>query len=411
MELDIVDVNLNARSNNNYKIFTVIYISLFIFSQEFRSILGGELFIINPIAIICVALLIVNNMTVKLLRNLDKLFGVMLVYMISASTYEPQLSTILNTICTTFIPIILILVQIEEETLVKIFEKLIRIINVLMILITIIGILECIFGININIYFSGFMSARTGGQIMSNVGSQRRMYSFMGHPLFNTELYLIFFVLNIIYDRYILKTNDRLWIVCVATIGICLTSSKSGLILLGVAIVLLYRCNSKFKKFVYIFCGMFIILKLGLLDNVLIRFGEESLTSGRNETWDKIQMMGLYPIKFFSGYGKDSTFNLNNITSFWASAAFEYPFRAYEFECGILITILIYIYILILPIIKLIKYKQKELLIGFLIIFIDVNTFNGLIASGDKFYIFCLFIFIILNIGELKYRTCNKLKI
>ncbi|MDU0322702.1 hypothetical protein RWZ02_08415 [Clostridium butyricum] len=60
MELDIVDVNLNARSNNNYKIFTVIYISLFIFSQEFRSILGGELFIINPIAIICVALLIIN---------------------------------------------------------------------------------------------------------------------------------------------------------------------------------------------------------------------------------------------------------------------------------------------------------------------------------------------------------------
>ncbi|WP_455821645.1 DinB/UmuC family translesion DNA polymerase [Clostridium butyricum] len=97
MELDIVDVNLNARSNNNYKIFTVIYISLFIFSQEFRSILGGELFIINPIAIICVALLIINNMTVKLLINLDKLFGVMLVYMISASTYEPQLSTILNT--------------------------------------------------------------------------------------------------------------------------------------------------------------------------------------------------------------------------------------------------------------------------------------------------------------------------
>ncbi len=27
MELDIVDVNLNARSNNNYKIFTVIYMS------------------------------------------------------------------------------------------------------------------------------------------------------------------------------------------------------------------------------------------------------------------------------------------------------------------------------------------------------------------------------------------------
>ncbi|WP_139376263.1 hypothetical protein [Clostridium chromiireducens] len=248
------------------------------------------------------------------------------------------------------------------------------------------------------------MSPRTQEQIIANSMSDeaKRLYSFMGHPLFNTELYLMFLVLNILYNKYLQQRKSPVWILVVPTIGLAFTGSKTGFVLLCVSVLLLFKSSNIINKILLIMFGLIIALKIGLFNTLIYRFTTGSLTSGRSEKWIEITSMNIFPIKFFTGYGNGFTFILNSYVD-WASAAFEYPIRMFSLEMGIIMTIMIYLFIMVIPIIILMKRGHWDLLLSYLIVFADINTFNGIAILGDKMMILSLFIFLILNLSKLIY--------
>ena len=396
-------INKNEIQIINKKCIIFLLISLFVFSQELRvGVIGNKFSNINILALVSLGVLVIKNFRKINKKKLMLLQLTILIYISTSMIYENKIITIINFIVAFIIPLILVIVEIDNNTIEYAFKITIIILNLIILIMTIIGILEMIFHININPIISNFMSERTREQIIeSSMSTQsKRLYSFMGHPLFNTELYLMFFILNNLYSKYIKKQQCPLWILAVAVIGIAFTGSKTGIILLCVSIITLFKCSNKLKKLLIIICGSFIALESGLLDTLMSRFTSGSLTTGRSEMWDEIQLLNLYPIKFFTGYGLGFTFTFNSYLTY-ASAAYEYPIRMFSLEIGMLTAIMIYIFLFAIPTIVLIRRKHIYIYICYLVIFLDVKTFNGLSTSGDKMLIFSFFIFLILNLSKL----------
>jgi hypothetical protein len=72
----------------------------------------------------------------------------------------------------------------------------------------------------------------------------------------------------------------------------------------------------------------------------------------------------------------------------------------FSLEMGVLMTIMIYIFIALIPILTLIKRRHWYLLTCYLTVFLDINTFNGIALLGDKMMILNLFIFLIYNLSN-----------
>ena len=387
------------------KLLLIIMIcSLLIFSQELRSFLGNTLYTYNILGLLSILLLFFRKIHEIDIKKAGLLFTVILVYLGISLYYSNSLSNVISVVLLFIAPLLLTILKLDKGAFIQFFILFMKVLNIIIIIITFIGILEFIFGLKINVYISEFMSSRTREQIVANayLPYERRMYSFMGHPLFNTELYLIYLILNNIKYKYIYKKDCSIVILLFSSIGIALTGSKTGFVLLIISVIFLFENKKKYKKFIIIVLGTILAMKLGIFNTVMERFSNGSLTTGRSEKWIEVSNMNIYPIRFFYGYGRGFTFELNEYVS-WASAAFEYPIRMFSLEYGMLMTILIYIFLMIFPVLTLIKRKQWNILLAYGVIFIDVNTFNGLSNSGDKMMIFCLFIFIILNISDFIY--------
>ena len=393
-------INIKSTNSSVKKIFVVLLISLFVFSQELRSILGPKNYTVNILGTISIFVLLIKNLKAINKKKLAFLYITMIMYIFSSAFYENNLMKIFTGSIIVVFPLILTIIEVNKDILRDIFKQTIIILNLIVISITIIGVLEIVFNLNINSNFSPFFSSRLQEQIFSNsVSENKRLYSFMGHPLFNTELYLLFFVLNILFSKYFKEKPCPIWVLITAVIGVAFTASKSGFVLLSFIIIFLFKYNNRIKKVTIAISSIIIAFYSGLFDNLISRFFSGSLTSGRNEMWFKIRESNIFPIKFFTGYGRGFTFQINSYME-WASAAFEYPLRMFSLELGVIMTIMIYIFIMVIPIITLVKRKQYYLLYSYLVIFIDVNTFNGLSTSGDKMIIFCLFIFLVLNLSN-----------
>lgn len=403
----VQDTGKNILSNNisNKKIECLvmgILVSTLCVPVEIRvGVLGKKIGLINYLAIICISLLICINY-----KNVNKKYSIyiyimVMYYLVTLFLKNEEMFTIIKVIMVYILPLLMIGINIEKNLFIRLLKKIINLFNFLIILITILGLLEFILKIPISILLSNFMTPRM--QELIQIQQERevfRLYSFMGHPLFNTQLYLMFFVLNNIYTKYFGKILNQKIVIIISIIGIGMTASKTGLILILLSIILVTHNKSYLKKFIFIFCILIIIVSTGIFDNTLQRFAEGSLTSGRSESWNYIIKNGIFPIKFFSGYGHEFTFKLNNYFE-WASAAYEYPFRMFALEFGRLMSILIYIPIGLIPTFILLKRKQIYLFISYIIIFIDINTYNGLAVAGDHMLLIAIFIFIILNISKI----------
>lgn len=386
---------------NNRNLLMLIIISILIFSQELRTPLGNIIYTYNILALTSLSILFIRNIKNIEIINIVILFITVMIYLITSIFYEKSLTNIFGVIFLYIVPLSLILIKVDKITFKYIFKYTLIILNIIIIILTVILLLDSIFGIDITLKLSQFMSEGTQKQIIANslYVNGKRMYSFMGHPLFNAQLYLMFFILNILYNKYLKKHKYMLIVFIITALGISATGSKTGFILFSITTLTLFENNTKYKKILIIIIGILIAFKLGLFDTVIGRFLEGSITTGRSEKWSEIQSMNLYPLRFFLGYGRGFTFKFNDYID-WASAAFEYPIRMFALEFGILMSLLIYIFIFIIPVIKLFKKKYLTLLFSYGIIFFDINTYNGLACTGDKMIILCLFIFLILNLSE-----------
>ncbi|MBS6509128.1 MAG: hypothetical protein KH369_13080 [Paraclostridium bifermentans] len=395
-------------SNKIKNVITLILVSIFCIPGEVRyAVLGRSLGLVNYAAITMLLYVVAISIKNYNKRYLVFIYSILIYYIATFSIYEKNIpSTVIVTV-SYILPLLFIGVKVSYETLENIFKKLLYMLNFIVIIITVIGILESILGIDVYTHLFSILTPRTQELILQQKSfGLYRLYSFMGHPLLNTQLYLMFFILNSIYSKYFKIILPNTLLIVISLIGIGMTASKTGFILIIISIFITSHNKNKINYIIMLILVLIVILFTDIFDNTIVRFMSGSLTTGRAEAWENVLSKGLFPIKFFTGYGQGFTFEYGNYVK-WASGAFEYPIRMFSLELGKFMAILIYICIGIIPTFILLKRRHIYLFISYMILFLDVNTYNGLALAGDYMLIFSLFIFIILNLSRcLEEKRC-----
>lgn len=389
------------RRDNLYIIFSIMFFALYIFSYQIRGIIfSDKLKSINFIALLTIFLLLLK-MKDKINYYLLSIISMLTVVMICSQLYnQKDIIEIFLIFSCIIAPLILITINLNRDNIKEIFLLNLKYFNFIVILLFIFAIVDKVTNDSIAKFLADiFNDSSFYSQVYSN--NSLRYYSFMGHPLYNTQIFLTYYLLNYMaIDKFNKKTNKFL-VMVVSISGIAFTASKTGILLI-LSSMLIFNLFKKYKisYYVIVIVMFTVLLNMGSFDNLIYRFSTGTITSGRNEMWNILENYNLFPIKFLTGYGSGFNSIYNNYIP-KASMAFEYPIRLFQLEYGVLFTILMYIVILLYPVITLIKRKEYKLLLGFLIIFIDVNTYNGIGLGMDIMLMFAVYTCMILNLSRV----------
>lgn len=392
----------------------ILFFSLLVFSYYIRGIFfPGGIKTINIIAIIAIMFIVYQNYKRIDLISLV-LFGIIsLLFLFNVLINQGNVMISISHYVTVVFPLLLLTITIKKENVERVFLLYVKIMNILVVLLLICGIIDALFenliSQNLALIFNDEQFTKFSSQ------GRIRYLSFMGHTLYTNQIFLMFYVINQICSRYYYRVLPTLIVFIITLIGIGLCASKTGMIIFILLMILLPPINIgiKFKgsnnKLIknivyYILLPLLFLLifSTGILDNTLNRLTTGSLTTGRSESWNLVKQINYFPIQFFKGYGSSFTFMYNNYIPN-ASAAFEYPFRLFSLEYGQLFTIFMYINLFFIPFMKFIKLKAWYVLLGFLCIVLDINTYNGIGLNMDIMLSFTTFTYLLLNIVNSKH--------
>ncbi|NMF04833.1 hypothetical protein ACUH7Y_05390 [Clostridium beijerinckii] len=385
-----------------YNIHLMLFVGTFIISYQLRGIVAsGKLQSINLIAIIAILIIL---FTLRKYLNYKLLMLILITLLLTIYSQEINGRSIVENfviISCVLIPTLLNVITIRDKEKFKaILFLYLKIFNFIVALLLIFAVID---------RFTNNYIAKAFAEIFNNQtfydsvysDANTRYYSFMGHPLYNAQLFLMFYILNVLANRYFGKKINGVLITIISLSGVAFTASKTAIILISISLLTL-NTYSKSKKVLYcIVLAILVVIffKFGIFDNIIYRFTSGTLTSGRNEMWSILQDYNIFPIKFLSGYGSGFNSIYNSYVQ-GASMAFEYPIKLFQLEYGVLFTIFLYIIIFIYPLYTLIVRKHYTLIMSFIIVFLDVNTYNGIGLGMDIMLMFCVYTYIILNISN-----------
>lgn len=310
------------------------------------------------------------------------------------------------------IPILLVGLRISGSSFEYIFFKSIKLLNFLVYIIVLLGIIDFITqkGIqfmlgNINYFESMFNIELLQPLIVY------RYVSFYGHPLRVAQLILIFYILNSIKYRYFNKSNNMILISIVSLIGVILTSSKAGIILL--MILFITNINIYNKKYIkimsnlIIFLGIIIILQSNFFKKVFLeRLIGIDFSSGRNDVFTAI-LNGIIPFPTLLGNGVDYTSYLLNMLMNSNIASFEYPLLIFGYEYGIISTIILCV-VFFKSFFSIFCKRQFYILIYFGVITAFIHIYNGITVAGDYMIQYCYIIMLFNNLSIYLWRNNEK---
>lgn len=295
-------------------------------------------------------------------------------------------------------------------------ERFIKGINVVVFLLVAIGVIDYLSNASIQMYFAqhntfGIDQSRliiTEHQIYGIY----RYYSFVGHPLTNAWYLLMFYTMNIAYNKYFRPLINEYLLIGTMIIGLVLCGSRSALVI-GL-FMCLFLNNRKYKL---PFMGLIAFIGAGFActplfqNNLKQRFIESissgSFSEGRNEAVQLVLNHLVKTPQFFIGGGLGNSLQITlNMGGFIKS--FEYPFMMFAYDLGILGALLIYLLIFIIPTIVFMKNKAYLLLTFFWLISLYMNGFNDLANYSDSMGQFCFFIMVMLNMSYVKKSKWNE---
>lgn len=313
------------------------------------------------------------------------------------------------------LPILLIGIKISNSDFEDIFPFIIKSINILVISIVITGVLDSITQSGVQKYLAShnFFESMLNYDLLNQMGVYR-YFSFYGHPLRVAQMVIIFYILNAINYEYFNKSVNMLFISIISIIGVILTSSKAGMIiLLALMIINTNICKKVYQKVIFnisIFVTLIFILSSKAFEKIVLsRLVGIDFSSGRNDIFEYIKS-GILPYPNLIGRGVDYTgYLLSTIKTNISS--FEYPFLIFSYECGILITLILY-FCLLYPIIKMLIRKQYKICIYFIAITGIINIYNGITVMGDYMIQYCFLVMLFKNISgylEGKYEKKSSI--
>lgn len=376
--------------------FTLL--GLFFLPSFIRHAAIPEFASINYLAVVGVSYIVTKTISKRKIKMFDFINIVFIVILAAIFLFSEihagrSLKGIIRVFCGLILPLFMLFYRMErpENTL----RVIVRLFNCVSLFILVVGIA--------NIISQGSIMYRYyllcgDYNYASMAAPAKRLYSYVGHPLYNAEIFLSTLGLTYCYNEIFLHNHkpDK-WTIIICVLGTALTASKSAIAIILTMLIILYIKNIKYMMF------CLIILVIGyqfhVFDAVILRFAG-SLTTGRAEVWDRISDSGIDFFHFFWGNGADSKYAYSYLEE-WARAAFEYPAKLYALEFGILFSAIMMYFLFIRPLIYICRNKGnwKILAIVFVGISAHVNIYNGIGTYSDHLYFFCLFACAILNMS------------
>lgn len=220
-----------------------------------------------------------------------------------------------------------------------------------------------------------------------------RFCSVWGHPLTNAVLFNAFFICNDIYYRSLGKNYPKILYLAVAVLGVLLCAGKTAIAVIAVYMVI---TNWKDKRWFILYCvGGAALYFLGVFDSIIDRFLNTPLTTGRFEALVKYFSGNYYPLRFWSGYGYDKVFGIEEISRL--RAGFEFPPLMFSFNFGILFALIMLITVYGLLSWYMLKKKRIVEWIGFSLLFAQIYTYNGVCLRSNEVCYFVYFAFFLIN--------------
>lgn len=404
-------------------LWVLLIISIFILNAMPRMILlnglindQSKMWMINLLFLISSTLLLIyyikkRKINFKVIYIILIIMGLMFV---NALFRNITVNTFIVFITTYIISLMLISIKLDNVN--KISRIFLKIYNVVIILLTIYGIIDYLTNGSLQLFIADNLAyGEFQLLIYGEHGLIYRMYSFFGHPLDNAQLYLIFFTVNKLYNRYYEKFYNDYILLIITSIGLILSGSKTALCL---ACFLFIFCSGiKKRKWLYY---IFLIISLTILfntsmfqNNLLQRFqyGIEynDMSSGRDDVLKEVIRLGIKPNWIISeGIGSSREITTNAMAG---AENFEYPPIMLAYDYGIIETSLIYILIFIHPLMIFIKNRHYYILFNYLVVFLYANSNNGLDNLGtESMAMLCFVIMLFMNISRNNKTTVEVVK-
>lgn len=296
------------------------------------------------------------------------------------------------------LPLVMLFVKVPEQDAKKYFNSFCFFLMGSCTFMVLCGILDLVFHVGIGNSLANLI----GNASLYGLLREGRMVSYMGHSLLTSELMLLCFLFNAL-RRQILGGKEPVWYTVfytgVCLIGIGLSASKAGLLLLAPSILLLCSTRKGWKNGLIIVAIILLANALGIFDILLERFVRGlttgDITTGRNTALKRLLESGELEFKFLSGFA-GGTLSVSMI------AALEYAPLRWAYLFGIWFSIVMCVILFVVPMIQCWKLGGRRTLWAMLIIIVEVNSYNGITTQNDHLLLYCVAIFVLLNIARLE---------
>lgn len=294
----------------------------------------------------------------------------------------------------TILPIYILYSVVDDDDIICYTKLFSRLLTVASTIVVICGLMDMFLGVGIGNSIAIFTNAAS---LIESI-RQGRMVSYFGHPLLTAEIMILTFSFNTLVNYCIEKKSIfyTVYYSLISVIGIGMCGGKTGLVLIAVEFALLYVNKKGLKYFIIVAAAVYWAYGYGLLDTVIGRFiaGFESgdITTGRNTALLRVIQGGVLRFNLLIGH---AGMNLSERMI----AALEYPPLRWAYLFGVWFSVLMCVVLFAIPAIKILKNKNIKIFIVFLILVLDVNSYNGITTQSDQMLLYCVSVFLLLNLS------------
>lgn len=403
---------INKSNQSLSKIMFYIVISITFFNIVIRETIFGNS-MISEYNIIYIILSIILFYKLAVYKKLKIIWFIILFVFWSISIGFNSNFDLISKIRVIFFLLFPLYLCIENFFEIKYINKFLVIYNKIIIIILLFGLIDFFMHGNLMNYSVSILNKYPLKNLMYQERSWEvyRYYSFIGHPLTNATYFLFYLIINFSYGIKEKFITNPILIIIIGLLGLLISGSKTAILIGLVFIILMYGMGGR-RKIINSFLILLIILILlnttFFKDILLTRFktaiDSGDITTGRSLLIDflksssyvekpKILALGL-------GVSRKVAVSLGgNILNF------EYPLIMFLYDFGYLGTIIIYIYMILIPIIKGFLSKNFVYIVSIIAMFIMVNTNNGIANISDSTVLYGIFIFIL---NSIFFNNSNK---
>ena len=294
----------------------------------------------------------------------------------------------------TILPIYILYSVVDDDDIICYTKLFSRLLTVASTIVVICGLVDMFLGVGIGNSIAIFTNAAS---LIESI-RQGRMVSYFGHPLLTAEIMILTFSFNTLVNYCIEKKSIfyTVYYSLISVIGIGMCGGKTGLVLIAVEFALLYVNKKGLKYFIIVAAAVYWAYGYGLLDTVIGRFiaGFESgdITTGRNTALLRVIQGGVLRFNLLIGH---AGMNLSERMI----AALEYPPLRWAYLFGVWFSVVMCIILFLTPAMMILKNKNIKIFIVLIILILDVNSYNGITTQSDQMLLYCVSVFLLLNLS------------